>query len=212
MPVDGAQALNASDCPAHPAMGRNRLPRSVLLNNRISGLSSISRMAGMDPATDFRSMGALGLRVLVHFATRHTEKARYLVEHMDHTPSASPHSLSCAYPFAVGCINIASDLLKLLEGMSISVAPSSCHQMGVQRPRHWATPCLPMAELHPPSALRSSSRTSCWHSTYGTCSFCRTISSMVRDRDHFAHALTRVIRWHPRAGRDAVQRVPQGLL
>ena len=57
-------------------------------------------------------MGVLGLKTLLYFAQQHGDNARLLLAHMD----GAAGDLSCAYPLAIAGINVAADLLQLLEG------------------------------------------------------------------------------------------------
>jgi len=63
---------------------------------------------GVDPATDFRGMGMLGLEQLIYFAQNFNETAKYIL-------NCSHHNYSW-YSFAITGINITSFELELING------------------------------------------------------------------------------------------------
>lgn len=85
------------------------LKPNTLLTGRVTRQWGQIGFQGTDPATDFRSMGVLGLKTILYFSQNHTDNARFLVESMEQTAQ-----LSGAYPFAIACINIANDLIAFL--------------------------------------------------------------------------------------------------
>lgn len=63
---------------------------------------------GVDPATDFRGMGLLGLKQMVYFSELYPEQAIYLLDLSNHPESAY-------FPFAATAINMTAFLLQLLQ-------------------------------------------------------------------------------------------------
>ncbi|KAL0481872.1 ELMO domain-containing protein [Acrasis kona] len=61
---------------------------------------------GKDPTTDFRGMGVLALKNLVHFADNETKTARDILE--------ESHDVDHWYPFSVAGINFTSEIFNLL--------------------------------------------------------------------------------------------------
>uniref|UniRef100_A0A7R9Y8H4 ELMO domain-containing protein n=1 Tax=Pinguiococcus pyrenoidosus TaxID=172671 RepID=A0A7R9Y8H4_9STRA len=91
---------------------------------------------GIDPATDFRSMGGLALRMLVYFAEERTESARTALE-MSHRQPAW-------YPFATAGINIAAFVLHLAQTRALDPllhaalavhSATVCFGLGVTEPK-----------------------------------------------------------------------------
>ncbi|KAN0052710.1 hypothetical protein ACTA71_006814 [Dictyostelium dimigraforme] len=61
---------------------------------------------GMDPATDFRGMGILGLDNLIYLSTQHSDDAREILKNSNS---------KCCYPFAITGINITALILNLID-------------------------------------------------------------------------------------------------
>ncbi|KAK5583875.1 hypothetical protein RB653_005479 [Dictyostelium firmibasis] len=61
---------------------------------------------GMDPATDFRGMGILGLDNLIYLSTKHSNEAREILKNSNS---------KCCYPFAITGINITALVLNLID-------------------------------------------------------------------------------------------------
>jgi hypothetical protein len=90
--------------------GRDRLPYLAKTNNSNNLWLSPSwcdvGFQGLDPSTDLRGMGVLGLRQLAYFANRHQHDALELLKESNH-----PRRF---FPFSATGINMTSFLMDLL--------------------------------------------------------------------------------------------------
>lgn len=77
------------------------------LTGRISEQWKLIGFQGVDPATDFRGMGLLGLEDLHYFAKNYQDACAQILE--------TSHHLTAWFSFAIVGINITSYILKLVR-------------------------------------------------------------------------------------------------